>query len=95
MLLDIKNLRIRYGTVEVVKGVSLNVEEGTIVTLIGANGAGKSTIIKSLSGLIRPYAGEIRFQGKKLDGWKPAKIVKTGIAQVPEGGRVFSKFTVA
>ena len=95
MLIEIKNLRIRYGTVEAVKGASLNVEEGAIATLIGANGAGKSTILKSLSGLIRPFAGEIWFRGKRVDGWKPARIVKEGIAQVPEGGRVFSKLTVA
>jgi branched-chain amino acid transport system ATP-binding protein len=95
MLIEIKNLRIRYGTVEAVKGASLNVEEGTIATLIGANGAGKSTILKSLSGLIRPFAGEIWFRGKRVDGWRPARIVKAGIAQVPEGGRVFSKLTVA
>lgn len=94
MLLEVKDLKVRYGTVEAVKGVSLMVEEGSIVTLIGANGAGKSTILKTLSGLIRPCAGEIRLQGKKVDTWKPAKIVKAGMAQVPEGGRVFAKLTV-
>jgi len=95
MLLEVKELRVRYGSVEAVKGVSLMVEEGSIVTLIGANGAGKSTILKALSGLIRPFAGEIRLQGKRVDIWKPAKIVKAGMAQVPEGGRVFAKLTVA
>ena len=94
MLLEVKDLKVRYGTVEAVKGVSLMVEEGSIVTLIGANGAGKSTILKTLSGLIRPCAGEIRLQGKKVDTWKPAKIVKAGMAQVPEGGRIFAKLTV-
>jgi branched-chain amino acid transport system ATP-binding protein len=94
MLLEVKNLKVRYGTVEAVKGVSLMVEEGNIVTLIGANGAGKSTILKALSGLIRPFAGEIWFQGKRVDIRKPAKIVKAGMAQVPEGGRVFAKLTV-
>ena len=94
MLLEVKELKVRYGAVEAVKGVSLEVEEGSIVTLIGANGAGKSTILKALSGLIRPFAGEIRLQGKRVDIWKPAKIVKAGMAQVPEGGRVFSKLTV-
>jgi len=94
MLLEVKDLKVRYGAVEAVKGVSLMVEQGSIVTLIGANGAGKSTILKTLSGLIRPFAGEIRLQGKRVDIWKPAKIVKAGMAQVPEGGRVFSKLTV-
>lgn len=95
MLLEVKNLKIRYALVDAVKGVSLGVEEGHVVTLIGANGAGKSTMLKSLSGIVRPYAGEIWFRGQRVDGWKPAKIVRTGIAQVPEGGRVFSKLTVA
>jgi branched-chain amino acid transport system ATP-binding protein len=94
MLLEVKNLKVRYGSVEAVKGVSLLVEEGSIVTLIGANGAGKSTILKALSGLIRPFAGEIWLQGKRVEIWQPAKIVKAGMAQVPEGGRVFSKLTV-
>ncbi|UCF95751.1 MAG: ABC transporter ATP-binding protein [Desulfobacterales bacterium] len=95
MLLEVRNLRIRYGKVEAIRGVSLDVEEGTLVTLIGANGAGKSTILKSLSGLVPPFAGEIRFQGQMLAGWKPARIVKAGMAQVPEGARVFAKLTVA
>jgi branched-chain amino acid transport system ATP-binding protein len=95
MLLEVKDLRIRYALVDAVKGVSLGVEEGHVVTLIGANGAGKSTMLKSLSGIVRPYAGEIWFRDQRVDGWKPAKIVRTGIAQVPEGGRVFSKLTVA
>lgn len=95
MLLEVKKLKVRYGTVEAVKGVSLMVAEGSIVALIGANGAGKSTILKALSGLIRPAGGEIRLQGKRVDTWKPAKIVKAGMAQVPEGGRVFAKLTVA
>ena len=94
MLLEVKDISVRYGTVEAVKGVSLMVEAGSIVTLIGANGAGKSTILKALSGLIRPCAGEIWLQGQRVDIWKPAKIVKAGMAQVPEGGRVFAKLTV-
>ncbi len=95
MLLEIRNLRIKYGKVEVVRGVSIEVEEGSIVTLIGSNGAGKSSILKALSGLIKPSGGEIRFQGKKIDGLRTASIVKSGIAQIPEGGRVFAKLTVA
>lgn len=95
MLLEVKKLQVCYGRAKAVKGVSLKVEEGSIVTLIGANGAGKSTLLKALSGLNRPTHGEIWFQGKRVDGWKPAKIVKTGISQVPEGGRIFAKLTVA
>ena len=95
MLLEVKNLQVFYGRAKAVKGVSLKVEEGSIVTLIGANGAGKSTLLKALSGLNRPTHGEIWFQGKRVDGWKPAKIVKAGISQVPEGGRIFAKLTVA
>jgi branched-chain amino acid transport system ATP-binding protein len=94
MLLKIEDLKVRYGKVEAVKGVSLGVQEGSIVTLIGANGAGKTTLLKTLSGLIRPYAGEILFHGNRIDRWRPARIVKAGIAQVPEGGRIFSKLTV-
>jgi branched-chain amino acid transport system ATP-binding protein len=94
MLLEIKDLRVRYKTVEALKGISLGVEEGTIVTLIGANGAGKSTTLRTLSGLIRPFAGEIRFKDQRIEMWKPANIVKAGIAHVPEGGRLFTKLTV-
>jgi len=94
MLLDIQNLRVSYNVVEVVKGVTLQIDAGSIVTLIGANGAGKSSILKALSGLKRPSDGEIFFQGQQVDGWKPAAIVRAGIAQVPEGGKIFAKLTV-
>jgi branched-chain amino acid transport system ATP-binding protein len=95
MLLEIKSLKVHYERVEVVKGISLQVEEGRIVSLIGANGAGKSTLLKTLMGLKLPSEGEIWFQGKRIDGVKPAGIVKGGIALVPEGGRIFSKLTVS
>lgn len=95
MLLEIKSLKVHYERVEVVKGISLKVEEGRIVSLIGANGAGKSTLLKTLMGLKLPSEGEIWFQGKRIDGVKPAGIVKGGIALVPEGGRIFSKLTVS
>lgn len=94
MLLDVKNIIVRHGSIKAVKGVSLSVEDGTIVSLIGANGAGKSSLLKALSGLNRSIEGEIWFKGKRIDGWKPARIVKAGIAQVPEGGRIFTKLTV-
>jgi branched-chain amino acid transport system ATP-binding protein len=95
MLLEIENLSVSYDRIEAVKGVSLQVAEGSIVTLIGANGAGKSTLLKALSGINRPTGGQIRFDGQRIDGWKPARIVKAGMAQVPEGGRIFAKLTVA
>jgi branched-chain amino acid transport system ATP-binding protein len=94
MLLDIKNLKVSYNITNVVKDVSLQIEAGSIVTLIGANGAGKSSILKALSGLKRPSGGKIIFQGKQINGWKPAAIVKAGIAQIPEGGKIFAKLTV-
>jgi len=94
MLLDIQNLQVSYHVVQVVKGISLNIREGSIVTLIGANGAGKSSVLKALSGLKRPSGGKIFFNGKQINGWKPAAIVKAGIAQVPEGGKIFAKLTV-
>ncbi len=94
MLLDIKDLQVSYHVVQVVKGISLSIEEGSIVTLIGANGAGKSSVLKALSGLKPPSGGEIIFRGKQINGWKPAAIVKAGIAQVPEGGKIFAKLTV-
>ncbi len=94
MLLEVKDIRVCYDTVEAIGGVSLAVDEGTLVTLIGANGAGKSTILRTLSGLIQPSAGEIWYRGHRIDKWKPASIVKAGVAHVPEGGRLFTKMTV-
>jgi branched-chain amino acid transport system ATP-binding protein len=94
VLLDVKNLKVNYGKVEAVKGVSFQVEEGTLVSIIGANGAGKSTILRTLSGLIRPSAGEIWFGGKRIDKTPVHQIVKLGIAQVPEGRRLFPQLTV-
>jgi branched-chain amino acid transport system ATP-binding protein len=94
VLLDVKNLKVNYGKVEAVKGVSFQVEEGTLVSIIGANGAGKSTILRTLSGLLRPSAGEIWFGGKRIDKTPVHQIVKLGIAQVPEGRRLFPQLTV-
>ena len=94
MMLSVKDLNVYYGPIHAVKGVSFHVEEGEIVTLIGANGAGKSTILKTVSGLMRPKAGEVDFMDKKISGAAPHKIVKMGIAHVPEGRRIFTKMTV-
>ncbi len=94
MLLDVKNLRVNYGKVEAVKGVSFQIDEGTLVSIIGANGAGKSTILRTISGLIRPSSGELWFGGKRIDKTPVHEIVKLGIAQVPEGRRLFPQLTV-
>ena len=94
MMLDVKDLNVYYGPIHAVKGVSFHVDEGEIVTLIGANGAGKSTILKTVSGLMKPKGGEVDFLGKKISGVAPHKIVKMGIAHVPEGRRIFTRMTV-
>jgi len=89
----IRNLRVFYGRVEALKGISLEVNQGVIVTLIGANGAGKSTALRTISGLVHPAAGEIIFQGKRIDSLSPQDVVRGGIAHVPEGRRVFPFMT--
>ena len=95
MLIEIKKLVVNYGGVAAIRGVSLEVQEGTIVTLIGANGAGKTSLLKTVSGLIRPASGEIRYEDKRIDGLGPQEIVKRGIAHVPEGRGIFPYLTVA
>jgi branched-chain amino acid transport system ATP-binding protein len=94
MILNVRGITINYGKVAVVRNVSLDIEEGTIVTLIGANGAGKSTILKTISGLKHPSAGEIFFKGKKIDHLPPHDVVKAGISHVPEGRRLFPAMSV-
>lgn len=94
MLLDVRNIRVSYNKVEAVKGVSLQVAEGEIVTLLGANGAGKTTVLKTVSGLKRPVAGEILFRGQRIDSLRPSEIVRAGIGHVPEGRRVFPYMSV-
>ncbi len=93
-ILEIKNLAVSYGGIEAVKGISFSVERGTIVTLIGANGAGKSTTLKSIAGLVRPQNASILFEGNEIVGKTPDYIVKSGITLVPEGRRVFPNLTV-
>ena len=93
-MLEVKNLRVHYGTVEAVKGVSFEVSAGTIVSLIGANGAGKTTSLRALTGLVRPSGGELWFENASLTGLAPHQIVGLGIAHVPEGRRLFPKMTV-
>lgn len=93
-MLVIDNLVTHYGPVEALKGVSLEVQQGEIVTLIGANGAGKSTTLRTISGLVRPTQGSIRYEGRELSNTAPERIVAMGIAHVPEGRRVFPLMTV-
>ena len=93
-LLEIRDLVVRYGEIEALRGISLTVEEGQVVTLLGANGAGKSTTLRAISGLAKPAAGDILFDGKSIAGLGPEAIVRMGISHVPEGRRVFPGLTV-
>lgn len=93
-LLEIRDLKVNYGGIEALKGIDFAVEEGEIVTLIGANGAGKSTTLKSISGLVKASGGEIWYNGEKISGIDPQKVVAKGISLVPEGRRVFPNLTV-
>ena len=94
-LLKVTDLKVSYGGIEALKGVSFAVKEGEIVTLIGANGAGKSTTLRAISGLVQVKGGTIEFGGEDITGMDPQKVVSKGIAMVPEGRRVFSNLTVA
>ena len=93
-ILEIKDLQVRYGGIEAVKGISLEVPEGEIVTLIGANGAGKSSTLRTIAGLVKPAAGSISFKGEDITGMDANEIVKRGITLVPEGRRIFPDMTV-
>jgi len=94
MLLKVENLNVYYGAIHALKGISLEVNEGEIVTLIGANGAGKSTTLNTICGLLRSRSGSITYQGQLLNGYSTPVIVKMGISQVPEGRRIFPNLTV-
>lgn len=93
-LLELQNLDIYYGAIHAVKGISIHVDEGEIVTLIGSNGAGKSTILKCISGLIRPRSGRIRYAGNDITQLAPERIVQLGLCHVPEGRRIFANLSV-
>jgi branched-chain amino acid transport system ATP-binding protein len=93
-LLEVKDLNVRYGEIVALRGVSFSVDEGQVVTLLGANGAGKSTTLRAVSGLAKPASGEILFDGKSIAGLGPEAIVRMGISHVPEGRRVFPGLTV-
>ena len=94
MLLEVRNIRVHYDTVEAVKGITLAADKASISTLIGANGAGKTTTLRAISGLKKLSAGEIWFDGKRIDGLPPHRITGLGIAHVPEGRRLFGLMTV-
>ncbi|MBR7677121.1 ABC transporter ATP-binding protein [Streptomyces daliensis] len=93
-LLEVEDLRVAYGKIEAVKGISFNVEAGQVVTLIGTNGAGKTTTLRTLSGLLKPLAGKIVFNGEPLNGVGAHKIVAMGLAHSPEGRRIFPRLTI-
>jgi branched-chain amino acid transport system ATP-binding protein len=93
-LLEIDSLDVFYGAIHALKGVSLSVDEGEVVTLIGANGAGKSTTLKTISGLLRPRGGTIRFAGQEIHRTPPDRLVAMGLSQAPEGRRVFQNMSV-
>jgi len=93
-LLELKSLRVHYGRAEALKGINISADEGAVVSIVGANGAGKSTILKTISSLKKPTSGEIRFQGRRIDGLPAHEVVKMGIAHIPEGRMVFAPMTV-
>ncbi|MEO8166210.1 MAG: ABC transporter ATP-binding protein [Betaproteobacteria bacterium] len=93
-LLELKNVASYYGSVQALKNVSLRVEQGEVVTLLGANGAGKSSTLRTISGLLRPTSGEVWFDGQPIHNMAPEKIVRLGISHVPEGRRIFPGLTV-
>ena len=94
VILSIKDLKVSYGGIEAVKGISFDVKRGEIVTLIGANGAGKSSTLRSIAGLVRPSGGSISFEGQDITAADPTEIVKRGVTLVPEGRRIFADLTV-
>jgi branched-chain amino acid transport system ATP-binding protein len=93
-LLELRDVHTYYGNIHALKGISLTIDKGEIVTLIGSNGAGKSTTLKTISGLLRPREGEIWFDGQRLDGTPAHQVVVRGISQSPEGRRIFPRMTV-
>lgn len=93
-MLEIDDINVYYGAIHAIKGISLKVEQGEIVTLIGANGAGKSTTLRTISGLLKPKSGSIKFEGQEIGGVPAQNIVRLGISQVPEGRRIFANMTV-
>ncbi len=94
VILSIKDLKVSYGGIEAVKGITFDVKQGEIVTLIGANGAGKSSTLRAIAGLVKPSGGSISFEGEDITAADPTEIVKRGVTLVPEGRRIFADLTV-
>jgi branched-chain amino acid transport system ATP-binding protein len=94
-MLEVENIHSYYGNIQALKGISLTVDKGEIVTLIGANGAGKSTTLRTITGILKPREGHVRLEGEELARYKPYEIVYKGVAMVPEGRRVFARLTVS
>src|SRR5690348_10788666 len=94
-MLEVENIHSYYGNIHALKGVSLKVEKGEIVTLIGGNGAGKSTTLRTITGIMKPREGRVRLNGEDLSSFEPHEIVYKGVAMVPEGRRIFGRLTVA
>ena len=93
-LLELRDVHTYYGAIHALRGITFEVDEGEIVTLIGSNGAGKSTTLRTISGLLKPRQGEIRLRGERIDGRRPHEIVELGVGQSPEGRRVFARMSV-
>ena len=93
-MLKIRGLSIHYGKIRAVRGIDMDIAKGEIVSLIGANGAGKSTTLRAISGLVKPVSGSIEFEGKQIAGWEAKAIVAAGISQSPEGRQIFPRMTV-
>lgn len=94
MLLQVEDLRVSYGGIEALRGISFDVEAGAIITLLGANGAGKTTTLRTLSGLLRATTGSITFDGERVDAVPPHEMIRRGIGHVPEGRRIFARMSV-
>jgi branched-chain amino acid transport system ATP-binding protein len=94
-MLELENLHVRYGAITALRGVSINVSQGELVALLGVNGAGKSTTLSSIAGVLRPWKGEIRFEGNAIVGKSPEQIARLGISMVPEGRAIFPSLTVS
>ena len=93
-MLSIRNLTAGYGKVQVLHGISIDIPKGKVVTLIGSNGAGKTTTMRVVSGMLKPFAGEVTLAGRRIDGFDSHRIARLGVAHSPEGRRVFSTMTV-
>ncbi|MCJ7515594.1 MAG: ABC transporter ATP-binding protein [Dehalococcoidia bacterium] len=93
-MLDVKNLNVSYGVTPILRDVSFNVRQGEIVALLGSNGAGKTTLVNTIMGMLKPVSGEIVFQGEHIDSMPPHELVKRGIAEVPEGRKIFPYISV-